>query len=147
MCQLVAKAIRENDAAVISDVERWLEKGETPEVFGDPRALANRLLYTCYIGTENSSRETQKRAKQLAEEIGAYHLNINMDGLVNALQSLFTRITQKTPRFKIAGGTYTENQALQNIQARLRMVISYFFAQMMPWTRKASRDTSRFRHW
>ena len=135
MCQLVAKAIRENDESVISDVERWLEKSETYDVFTDPRVLANRLLYTCYIGTENSSRETQKRAKQLAEEIGAYHLNINMDGLVNALQSLFTRITQKTPRFKVEGGTYTENQALQNIQARLRMVISYLFAQMMPWTR------------
>ena len=135
MCQLVAKAIRENDTAVIRDVERWLEKGETPDVFADPRVLANRLLYTCYIGTANSSRETQKRAKLLAEQIGASHLNINMDGLVNALQSLFTRITQKTPRFKVEGGTYTENQALQNIQARLRMVISYLFAQMMPWTR------------
>lgn len=135
MCQLVAKAVSENDEAVINDVERWLEKGETADVFSDPRLLANRLLYTCYIGTENSSRETQKRAKQLAEEIGAYHLNINMDGLVNALQSLFTRITQKTPQFKVEGGSYTENQALQNIQARLRMVISYLFAQMMPWTR------------
>ena len=135
MCQLVAKAIREKDAGVIRDVDRWLEKSETSDIFTDPCVLANRLLYTCYIGTENSSRETQKRAKLLAEQIGAYHLNINMDGLVNALQVLFTRITQKTPRFKVEGGTYTENQALQNIQARLRMVISYLFAQMMPWTR------------
>ena len=136
MCQLVAEAVREKNAMVISDVARWLEKDETPDVFTDPCVLANRLLYTCYIGTENSSRETQKRAKLLAEQIGAYHLNINMDGLVRALQSLFTRITQKTPRFKVEGGTYIENQALQNIQARLRMVISYLFAQMMPWTRK-----------
>ena len=135
MCQLVAKAIREKDASVIRDASRWLDDGETPDVFTDPRVLANRLLYTCYIGTENSSRDTQKRAKHLAEEIGAYHLDINMDGLVNALQVLFTRITQKTPRFKVAGGTYRENQALQNIQARLRMVLSYLFAQMMPWVR------------
>ena len=135
MCQLVAKAIREKDASVIGDAIRWLDAGETPDIFTDPRVLANRLLYTCYIGTENSSRDTQKRAKQLAEQIGAYHLDINMDGLVNALQTLFTRITQKTPRFKVAGGTYRENQALQNIQARLRMVLSYLFAQMMPWVR------------
>ena len=135
MCQLVAQAIREEDTAVISDVSRWLDAGETAEVFTDPRVLANRLLYTCYIGTENSSRETQKRAKHLASQIGAYHLNINMDGLVNALQSLFTRITQKTPRFKVAGGTHRENQALQNIQARLRMVLSYLLAQMLPWAR------------
>ena len=136
MCQLVAKAVREKDRAVINDVTQWLADGETPDVFADPCVLANRLLYTCYIGTENSSRETRKRAKQLAEQIGAYHLDINMDGLVNALQSLFTRITQKTPRFKVEGGTYQENQALQNIQARLRMVLSYLFAQMMPWVRK-----------
>ena len=136
MCQLVAKAVGEKDAAVINDVTRWLADGETPDVFTDPRGLANRLLYTCYIGTENSSRETRKRAKHLAEQIGAYHLDINMDGLVNALQSLFTRITQKTPRFKVEGGSYQENQALQNIQARLRMVLSYLFAQMMPWVSK-----------
>ena len=135
MCQLVAKAIREKDATVIHDVNRWLGKGETPDVFIDPCVLANRLLYTCYIGTENSSRETRKRAKQLAEQIGSYHLDIDMDGLVNALQSLFTRITQKKPRFTVEGGTYQENQALQNIQARLRMVLSYLFAQMMPWVR------------
>ena len=135
MCQLVAKAVREKNATVINDVNRWLADGETPDIFTDPCELANRLLYTCYIGTENSSRETRKRAKHLAEQIGAHHLDINMDGLVNALQSLFTRITQKTPRFKVEGGTYQENQALQNIQARLRMVLSYLFAQMMPWVR------------
>lgn len=135
MCQLVAKAIREKNESVTRDVSRWLEAGETPDVLADPCILANRLLYTCYIGTENSSRDTQKRAKQLAEQIGADHLNINMDGLVNALQTLFTRITQKTPRFKVEGGSYRENQALQNIQARLRMVLSYLFAQMMPWVR------------
>ena len=134
-CQLVAKAVREKDAAVINDVARWLVDGETPDVFADPCVLANRLLYTCYIGTENSSRETRKRAKLLAAQIGADHLDINMDGLVNALQSLFTRITQKTPRFKVEGGTYQEDQALQNIQARLRMVLSYLFAQMLPWVR------------
>ena len=135
MCQLVAKAIREKDAAVTRDVGQWLAANETPDIFSDPCVLANRLLYTCYIGTANSSRETRKRAKQLAEQIGSYHLDINMDGLVNALQSLFTRITDKKPKFKVEGGSYQENQALQNIQARLRMVLSYLFAQMMPWVR------------
>ena len=135
MCQLVAKAIREKDVAVTDDVGRWLADNETPDIFSDPCVLANRLLYTCYIGTANSSRETRKRAKQLAEQIGSYHLDINMDGLVNALQSLFTRITHRKPKFKVEGGSYQENQALQNIQARLRMVLSYLFAQMMPWVR------------
>lgn len=33
------------------------------------------------------------------------------------------------------GGTNAENLALQNIQARLRMVLAFFLAQLRPWTR------------
>ena len=40
----------------------------------DPRELANRIFVTCYMGTENSSEETKKRAANLSEEIGSYHL-------------------------------------------------------------------------
>lgn len=36
-------------------------------------------------------------------------------------------------------GSPTENIALQNIQARSRMVMSYFLAQLMPW-HKSSED-------
>lgn len=33
------------------------------------------------------------------------------------------------------GGTTAENLALQNIQARLRMVLAFFLAQLRPWSR------------
>ncbi len=33
------------------------------------------------------------------------------------------------------GGSIAENIALQNVQARLRMVISYLFAGLLPWVR------------
>jgi NAD+ synthase (glutamine-hydrolysing) len=46
------------------------EENYTPT---DARDLANKLLYTCYMGTKNSSAETRHRAKTLASEIGAYH--------------------------------------------------------------------------
>ena len=134
------------NAVVIRDVARWLDKGETSDVFTDPCVLANRLLYTCYLRTENSSRETQKRAKQLAEQIGAYHLNINMDGLVNALQSLFTRITQKTPRFKVEGGTYTENQALPKHTGKVADGNQLSLCADDAVDAKPSGDASRFRH-
>jgi NAD+ synthase (glutamine-hydrolysing) len=38
----------------------------------DPKEFANRIFHTCYMGTENSSPETRKRAKDLAGSIGAY---------------------------------------------------------------------------
>ncbi|KAG6554978.1 hypothetical protein Mapa_003563 [Marchantia paleacea] len=42
------------------------------------------------------------------------------------------------PRYKVAGGSQPENLALQNIQARIRMVIAFMFASLLPWIRKKS---------
>jgi len=46
----------------------------------------------------------------------SYHLDVNIDSIVSAFLSLFLLITGKSPKFKVFGGTFTENQALQNIQ-------------------------------
>lgn len=58
-----------------------------------------------------------------------------MDHVVTALRTLFQVVTGLRPRFRAHGGGDAENLALQNIQARLRMVIAYFFAQLLPWVR------------
>ncbi len=142
MCQLVAKAILDGVPQVTQDIQRmfgdkFLEKikADFQDVMQASQYIANHLLYTCYMGTSNSSPDTRQRAKQLASEIGSYHLNIDIDSLVSNLRKLFSNITGKTPQFKTEGGSLVENQALQNIQARLRMVISYLFAQTLPWVR------------
>ncbi|KAG6334105.1 hypothetical protein ID866_4983 [Astraeus odoratus] len=87
------------------------------------------------MGTENSSKETRKRAKDLADAIGSYHIDLDMDSVVTSVQDLFVFVTGFTPRFRAHGGSAAENLALQNIQARLRMVLSYLFAQLLPWVR------------
>eukprot|EP01083_Nonionella_stella_P269509 911969_1 len=46
---------------------------------------------------KNSSKETRERAKRLAQELGSYHIDCNIDLLVNAMISLFATITGKTP--------------------------------------------------
>ena len=40
------------------------------------------------------------------------------------------------------GGSNAENLALQNIQARLRMVLAFLLAQLMPWVRDRSANPS-----
>ncbi len=62
----------------------------------------------------------------------------NIDDVVNAQQGLLTQVTGFEPRFKVHGGSDTENLALQNIQARQRMVTAYYFAQMLPTVRRRS---------
>lgn len=63
---------------------------------------------------------------------------MNMDNVVSSVVTLFSLVTNKTPRFRIDGGTDAENLALQNVQARLRMILSYLFAQLLPWVRNKS---------
>ena len=60
---------------------------------------------------------------------------INIDEPVAAIVNTFTKTTGKTPNFKAHGGSHRENLALQNVQARVRMVTAYLFAQLALWDR------------
>ncbi|KAI0083838.1 glutamine-dependent NAD(+) synthetase with GAT domain-containing protein [Irpex rosettiformis] len=136
MCRLVAEAAQRGNQHVIADARRIAgEPEDSTWIPTDPRDLANRIFHTCYMGTENSSVDTRKRAKELAEAIGSYHTDLNMDTLVTAVRNLFAFVTGVKPQYRVHGGTNAENLALQNIQARLRMVLAYLFAQLLPWVR------------
>jgi len=131
MCQQVVKAVQAGTPGVLEDVRKVTrDKGYTP---ADPKELASRLFYTCYMGTTNSSDDTRSRAKKLQEQIGGIHYDASIDVVVTGLMTFFTALTNKTPKFKTNGGEIRENLALQNIQARLRMVIGYMLAQLLPW--------------
>lgn len=56
--------------------------------------------------------------------------------MFQAFKDVFAESTSFTPAFRSDGGTPAENLALQNIQARTRMVTAYLFAQLMPTVRK-----------
>ena len=89
------------------------------------------------MGTKNSSHQTRQRAKDLVGHIGAYHVDLDMDSVVTAITGLFTTVTGLTPNFRVHGGSNAENLALQNIQARLRMLLAYLFAQLLPVVRRS----------
>eukprot|EP00775_Hariotina_reticulata_P006615 gene6615-6843_t len=137
MCQLVVKAVAAGDQLVLADAQRVGQYKEDDAV-DNAHDLANRLFHTVYMGTENSSADTRSRAKALAQQIGAHHLDINIDSIVGCVVQLFRSITGKTPRFRVDGGSPAENLALQNIQARLRMVMAFLLAQLLPWVRGRS---------
>ena len=131
MCRLVYEAYHAGNEQVIADV-----KFLAPDLdFTSPQALAGVIFHTTFMGTVNSSDDTRRRAKDLSAAIGAYHIDLNMDSVVTSLRELFTTVTGFTARFRSDGGSPPENLALQNIQARLRMVLAYLLAQLLPWTR------------
>ncbi|XP_072941486.1 glutamine-dependent NAD(+) synthetase isoform X1 [Epargyreus clarus] len=133
MCTQICDAVEKGESQVLYDVRKILCQSDyTPS---DPMELCNRLLVTCYMASENSSQETKLRAMQLASEIGSYHFPIVIDSAVSAVIGIFTTATGLVPKFRSKGGCPRQNLALQNIQARLRMVLSYLFAQLMLWAR------------
>ena len=135
MCHLVYNEVKKGNDAVLRDLRKVVRDEDDSFVPVDPRDIANRILYTAYMGSSNSSDDTRDRANKLARQIGSYHYNLNIDTAVSAVLGIFSSLTGKTPQYKVQGGTQTENLALQNVQARLRMILAYLFAQLSPWAR------------
>lgn len=134
MCQMVMKSCQENNQDTIDAVRRIGGYTET-ELPSNAQNFANRIFTTIFQRTVNSSVETRTRARQLAEEIGSFHVDVNIDLAVDAIVKIFQLFSNKVPRFQTHGGTQVEDLALQNIQARLRMVIAFTFSQLLPWFR------------
>jgi NAD+ synthase (glutamine-hydrolysing) len=159
MCHLVYEACIEDPKGPVADDVRRICRtdqplsrninNDEPEYLDDssmywipssPQEVANSIFHTVFMGTEHSSSNTTSRAKRLGDAIGSYHLNVPIDQMVAAVLTVFTMTTtgNRTPRFQAHGGTMTEDLALQNVQARLRMVTAYLYAQLLPWVRGQS---------
>ncbi|XP_057173241.1 glutamine-dependent NAD(+) synthetase isoform X14 [Ursus arctos] len=148
MCHQVCEAVKHgrgryllpavwwfSDQEVLADVRTIVDQlSYTPQ---DPRDLCGRVLTTCYMASENSSQETCDRARELAQQIGSHHIGLHIDPAVKAVVGIFSLVTGKRPLFAVHGGSSRENLALQNVQARLRMVVAYLFAQLSLWARGA----------
>ena len=138
MCQILMDAIRRGDGQVISDVQRiagaYEEEGWLPD---SPQALMRNLLHTIYMGmAKQSSKETRFRSKELARALRSYHVEVDIDDIYEAHKQVFFKATDFEPRFKIHGGSGFENNALQNVQARVRMVQAYYYSQLLPTVRQ-----------
>jgi hypothetical protein len=73
-------------------------EGEVP---ADASELCGRLLTTVYMGTANSSAETRARAASLAAQLGADHVDMRIDAVVDALVGLFAAVTGRRPAFRV----------------------------------------------
>ena len=72
----------------------------------------------------------------------------SMADLVSSVETLCTilRCLRACLCVQADGGSNAENLALQNIQARLRMVLAFMLAQLMPWVRDRSAPSSSSHH-
>lgn len=57
-----------SDNQVLEDVRRVV--GDSAYFPKQPRELCSRIFTTCYMGSENSTEDTRRRAEDLAGEVG-----------------------------------------------------------------------------
>ena len=86
------------------------------------KLIVNKILFTAYQKSENSSKETQKSAKLLSEFIGSKHFEWEIDDEVKSIIKKISSSTKKTYSWN------NNNIALQNIQARVRSPFIWFIA-------------------
>lgn len=126
MCRIVMQAVEQGNAQVIEDVKRIAKYGGEGAIPRTSQELCNQVFTTLYMGMKKqSSRETRQRAKDLAEAIGSYHVNLDIDDVYEAQKKLVVNTVGFEPKFKVEGGTVQENLTLQCLQARIRMVTAY----------------------
>jgi NAD+ synthase (glutamine-hydrolysing) len=117
----------------------------------DTKRLMNILLHTCNMPTKNNTPEIRKQASDLAKALGSYHLTTPINDAFIAAKNMVGNVQfgvgitdaevaaeqkadyqmMEIPRYKSSGGDWQENLAIQNIQARLRMVTAYYMAQTL----------------
>lgn len=90
----------------------------------DERAIVARLLTTVYQATRNSGSVTEHAAKTLADALGATHLELNVDALVEGYTSIVSAALGRKLTWE------QDDVALQNIQARVRSPSAWLIANL-----------------
>ncbi|EER13845.1 conserved hypothetical protein, partial [Perkinsus marinus ATCC 50983] len=138
------KRLVEGDKQVEADVKRiTASEVVLPKT---AQELAHCIIHTAYLASKNSGGATRDLAQRIADQVGSYHKFVMIDKVCDAVEEAFTDyvITDEEgkvdegliPKYLSQGGTRTTDLALQNIQARSRMVMSFMLAQLLPHARR-----------
>jgi NAD+ synthase (glutamine-hydrolysing) len=85
------------------------------------RAAVARSVTTIWLGTDNSSAQTEGAATALSTELGARHLAVDMQPLLAAQLATAAKLTGTA----LSWDTPAHDVPLQNVQARLRGVLAW----------------------
>ncbi|KAG6399175.1 hypothetical protein SASPL_140651 [Salvia splendens] len=133
MCQLVVKEIENGDEQVKADAVRigHYSDGQFPT---NAKQFTKRIFFTVFMGTDTSneaSSSSKQHSRVVAEEIGAWHLDVAIDGVVSALLSLFQTLI--IPKKENGSTDIIDKSAIAKIRSRTRMVVAFTLASLLPW--------------
>lgn len=97
-----------------------------------PKDIMSEILFTAYLPSEYSSDQSRERALGITKFCNSNHYECDITPIVKRFRDIAREFTGKDPKFQSQGGSFSEDIALQNVQARARMVLTYLFAQLAP---------------
>ena len=118
----MVKRILEKEGPEIFNKKMNLSLDYSDNIHSNVKIVMNKIFYTAYQETQNSTKETKESAKVLSDFIGSNHYEWSIDSEV---QSIKEKISDKT----LKKYSWKENDiTLQNIQARVRSPFIWFIA-------------------
>jgi NAD+ synthase (glutamine-hydrolysing) len=91
---------------------------------GTPEELTHRLLTCAYQATRNSSQQTRKAARTVADAVGAEYYELDVDEIVQKYVDIVSGALGRPLTWE------TDDVTLQNIQARVRAPGIWMFANI-----------------
>lgn len=142
LCRILYNEVLNENQFVIAELKKVVK--DPSFLPSSPKEICSRILFTAYLGSKFSSKETRYSASSLAEEIGSNHMEVDIDEIyISFLNSIKTSINF-SPKFQNQGGSITEDLSLQNLQSRIRMVMSYLLSQISPLLNKSNTEKPGF---
>ncbi len=112
---------------------------DRPELTAEElRAHVRSCFTTVYMPTENSGQETEDAARAFADEIGAEHLQINVQSAVDT----HVRLCEQMMGLDLTWGNPAHDVPLQNVQARLRGSMIWMVANLRNYLLLATSNKS-----
>jgi NAD+ synthase (glutamine-hydrolysing) len=97
------------------------------------KEICGLLFVTAFLETKHSTEINKCNSKQIADEIGSYHIEINIENIVNAFLDVFEQAFKRRPQCEKEGGSIIEDKQIKNLQGRIRMIMSYMIAGLIPY--------------
>ncbi|KAF9595299.1 hypothetical protein IFM89_038434, partial [Coptis chinensis] len=107
------------------------------QIILDVPTVGGRLMLVDMAGSENIEQAGQVgfEAKMQTAKINQGNIALKrvVESIANGDSHVPFRDSKLTMLLQVDGGSNSENLGLQNIQARIRMVLAFMFASLMPW--------------
>lgn len=123
MARIAISAMEAGNQSVIATLKRIYGDDPLPKT---AQELCHGVLHTVYMGARVSSEETRQRAKDIAANLGSYHLEMSIDPVYDAMKTAVTESLDIQPKFRMEGGTDEEGKSLQNIQVSHSPLVATF---------------------